>query len=268
MRRRAFGIAVLCALPLLGQPVDAAGSTPRLRVSGRTTAFVDVTLRAGVRFDQINARITVRRGTYAAWWMTRLGETPSASGNQAGATRWVDPQDAAATYPSSVFGFRSEPMAAGRYRVYLATDGEATIDVPAPGLHRSLDLRPSRRTTSAAVSAPLTVAAGGVVADDHRTSLRLAPTALVVSSVETVAQRGVTVEGLTACLARPGEGCTGPTSARGHTSSLVGDHSARFSSSYLPGQAPAGRVDAVQRAEAGPGVLRATANVFYLVTVP
>lgn len=266
MTRRVLGVALVCVLPFLTRPA-AAAPAPVLRLTGRGAAYTDVTLPAGVRFDQRNARMVVRGGTYAAWWIARVGEPPTSHSNHAGSIRWVDPREPSVTHPSSTIGFRTDPLAGGRYRVYLATDGEATVDVPAAGLGRSRAVRPDRRTVSGSGTAPLTVRPGGVLVAEHRTPLRLPAHALAVASVRTVAQPGVAFEYLTVCLTEPEEDCPSAASSYGHTSSLVGDHAVRLSALYLPGTVD-GPSDAIHRARGGPGVTRATADVFYLSTAP
>lgn len=264
--RRTFWTALVCAVPLLVPPAGAA-PVERLRLVANGTAYVDVSLPGGVRLDEVAARFVVHRGTYAAWWAVRLGERLSPTSSHAGGVRWVDPADGPATYPWSGFGFRKEPLAGGRYRVYVATDGAATIDVPAPGLGRGVELRPTRRTVAVSRMRTVPVVAG-VVADDHREAVRPPPAALAVVTVRAVARPGVAVRSLTACLGKAGSACDQGASAYGYTSSLEFDHGTTLSSIYLPGSVPAGQAEVVQRAYGGPGMIRAAATVFWLTTVP
>lgn len=263
-RPRMAGLLALALLALTFAPANA-GSSGVLRLTGRFTGYTDITLTRPTTFDGRSATMAVRGGSYVAWWVTRIGERPGSRSNQDGGLRWVG-HDPDRDRRSTPFTSRTEPLPPGRYRVYLATDGTATVTIPATGLAGTVSLSPRFRTAGGARTSTFTVTAG-LVNGEFRSPLSLPPDALVVSSTLVMADPGATVQSLTACVTAPAAECGGPTSATGYTSSLDQGHGVQFTAVYDPGTVRAGPAEAVQRAKAGPGVTSAHGSYFFLVPV-
>lgn len=262
-----LGTAAAVVAASLLSPAAAAPPTV-LRLSGRTTGYVDVTLTRPVTFDELRARLTTR-GTYVAWWLVKRGEPVTKMGNHVGGVRFV--RQSSSTHADYDFGFRTGALDPGRYRLYLATDGESTVEVPAAGLPRSLNLTPQRRTTSIGLVETLAVLPGGIVSGVMREPVTLPAGSLVASSIVVYSAPGVTIESLGACVVPPGESCNGvgrPGGFSGYAMSLFEDFGVQVTAHYFPGSIPAGPHDGRQGVTAGPGVTEVVGTLFQLTPVP
>jgi hypothetical protein len=268
-RRAPLGalLAVLAATTAV--PARAAGATV-LRLSGRSTGYVDVTLTRPTTFDEQHARLGTR-GTYVGWWITRLGEPVRSRSHHAGGVRFAADSASGEVYPHYDLGFSEDPLPPGRYRLYLATDGPSLVEVPASGLPRSLSLSPVRPTRSAATLRTVAPLAGGFARGSMREPVTLEVNALAVSAVFVHSDPGLGVEGFGACVAPPGASCDDPGQPGGWwgwTYAPSQDYSVGVIVHYDPGTLPPGRYDGVQGATAGPGVRRVVGTLFHLTTVP
>lgn len=267
--RRVSGVAALLVAGAVLAPADAA-SPSVLRLTGHTTGYVDLTLAKPTTFDEMKARLTTR-GTYVAWWLIKIGEAATSNGNQAGGVRFVQQSPPGSVSPDYDFGFRTTALDPGRYRLYLATDGDSTVEVPATGLVRSLNLAPVRRTTSVGAVRTLAVLPGGVVRGSMREPATLSRNSLAASSLVAYSAPGVTVESLAACVVRPQGSCDEPGQPgaySGYAMSLFTDFGVQVTAHYPPGTLPAGPHEGVQGLIAGPGVTKVVGSLFQLTTVP
>lgn len=268
--RRTTGLVALAVLGgSLGAPATA-GASSVLRLSGRGTGYVDVTLSAPTTFDEQRARLTTT-GSYVGWWITRVGERATSQGNHAGGVRFALQSPPGSVHPDYDFGFRTKPLDPGRYRLYLATDGQATVTVTATGLPRSVSLTPVRRTTSFGAAQTLAVLPGGVVRGSLRQPATFPAGSLVASSVIAYSDPGVTLESLAACVVRPHGSCDDPGqpgATTGYAMSLFDDFAVQVTAHYPPGTLAAGRYEGVQGILAGPGVTKVVGSLFLLATVP
>lgn len=142
-------LAVSCALALLAGglvPAEASHTLRTLTVRGSRNAYVDVTFKSSFRlyrdeFDG-NPPVFSAKGAYAGVYLTRLGggddESPSAGTLLvAGMPGWRD----------WALGFGTgDYLSAGRYRVHLLADAQATVKVSVAGLAKDLTLTPTTRS--------------------------------------------------------------------------------------------------------------------------
>lgn len=263
--------ALLAVVAATTAVAPARAATPTvLRLSGRSTGYVDLTLTRPTTFDEYRARLTTS-GTYVGWWITRLGEKVTSQSNQAGGVRFAADSEPGDVYPRYDLGFRQGALAPGRYRLYLATDGPSVVEVQASGLPRSLSLVPTRATRSVGEVRTLAPLAGGVARGRLREPTTLDAHALAVSEVVVYSQPGVTVENFGACVTEPGGTCNGPDKPGGWTGWAYAPSDAYGVGTvvlYDPGTLPPGRYDGTQSASAGPNVQRVVGTLFHLTTVP
>lgn len=271
LRRTALAVLVIAmstAVPARAEP----GHT--LRLSGSSTGFVDFTLSAPTTFDEMSSRLRTK-GTYVGWWLARLGEPVTERSDHAGAVRFVaqSPRGFLTEVeqrPNFRFGANDSPLRPGRYRLYLATDGAAVVDVPIRGLRRSLNLSPTRATTSRGIVATIGAAPGpgGVVVGDARETFTFPPNSLAASTTQAVAGPGVTVYHLSACVTSAALRCPPDSAATAQTFGPSARFFVQATSRYLPGTLSPGAHDGVQSAAAGPAAAHVVGSLFQLTTVP
>lgn len=142
-RKQIAALAVAC-LAAVGAPrVEAAGPY-HLVLTGSSSGFVDVELGTGNRFDL--ERADYQGGTaYLGVVFARI--VPDSEDSLLGIVfRQADVQSPppAVELGHVQTGDGGSPLSPGTYRVYLLTDGPATVSIPATGLGRDVTLRVTR----------------------------------------------------------------------------------------------------------------------------
>ena len=158
--RRGGRIAALLALALtLAAAPAARAETGVLRLTGSTTAYVDVTLDHGVNVVQWAPRTT---GGYVGFYVARL-DVPPTSPEALGYGSLVVNRFAAPSgrRPEIVLGMRPASYGKGRFRIWLITDGPAVVTLQTGSDLPELRLRPAHRVPADVRVAPL--AAGPTV---------------------------------------------------------------------------------------------------------
>ncbi|HVF20418.1 MAG TPA: hypothetical protein VNA14_09260 [Mycobacteriales bacterium] len=160
MRRTAGLLAVVAALCLC-PPADAA-VTPRLVLRGSGPVSIDLTLRATTTlqvggFDPVRAMSVKGRARYAGFLLQRADGLVVVGGVVVRGFE-VDGVPVPLVFGQ---GFEEIRVPKGSYRLTLVSDGPAEVSIPAPGLGRSMVLRPTR--PASAVGAVLTPSLPGAV---------------------------------------------------------------------------------------------------------
>lgn len=141
MRRVAACVALLCAL--FAVPADAAPPHAFLVITGSRSAVVDITMPRDTTgtpgsLGYLCADFTTK-GTYAAYLLRPVsGRGPTWGGMLT--AKWPFGK-----HPSCFTDHSDDrPLKAGRYRLYLMTDGATTLRVTLPGYTRNVVARPTR----------------------------------------------------------------------------------------------------------------------------
>lgn len=236
-----------------------------IRVEGTGTSFVDLTLPA-VSVTAFRTLINTS-GSYAGWWLVGRGAQPK--GNKGiGAVRFPRYDFGGDHFPVAILGGTGD-LAAGQYRLYLASDGSASVTIPVKGLAtQSITLHPRRRTQSQGFLQEMTVQPLGVVRDSKSQFLRISSKDYVSVTTAYGVGTGATVEDISACLTSAQGDCssTGYT-ATGYTESLFIEGDMSFTVNYPPGDHSTMAAKAVGSLTAGPRVKRAVVAVFAITTV-
>lgn len=147
-RRRLGAVLVLVAALNLYSASPAAPATPgRLTLSGDASGYVDVVFTAPTAFDDEKAAIA-GHGRYTGLVLDRLDRRASDPYYD---FEYVWFRDAHIGTPAETggalgLGHRGAPLPAGRYRIYLLTEGPGSISFPIlEGASRTLSLRPVHR---------------------------------------------------------------------------------------------------------------------------
>lgn len=203
MRRAAACVALLCAS--FATPADAEPQYAYLVISGTRSAVVDVTFprdtkgtpgALGWRCDEFTTR-----GTYAAYLLRPVsGRGPTWGG-------MLTPKWPFGRYPSCFTDYSDDrSLKAGRYRLYLMTDGATTLRVRLFGYARDVVVRPAR---------PYPVTAGyfdvpgvaGVLPAEAKRDFAMTRRTYAIQSVYVASDMPVGVETVQACAVPRGEPC-------------------------------------------------------------
>ena len=250
MRRVTLAVMVVCAVNATAFPSVAGPSYDVIVLRGSGTAYVDVVFDEPFLLDEEETRMDYD-GTYAGWFMHKLGEKVRTArrGNIAGSyvlREFAYPGQSVTTSMGG-YGFKTKPLAAGRYRMYLMSDGPAEVTIPVVRGAHSMFLRPSKPTVSDVAVQHFSVGPGGTVIEALTTPVLIRPSTMGVSMVTAYSEPGLTVESMSACFVDPGDECTGFTGASGWIISADQDYSMTVSVHYDPGLFAYGDYEARQQ---------------------
>jgi hypothetical protein len=259
---------VISAVSFGLQPAYAADDAIVL-VGGRTT-YVDVTFDRPVTVRELGTKIAYK-GSYAGWLIHAVGENFDRPGDPV-AGGFVIKGLLPPHYPQDPIDFGpvvNPTLEAGRYRLYLLTDGFARVTIPTDGLGRTLSLKPSKRTNSHADAEELDLSLGNAGSAEGRFPVEADPSTLSVSIIAFYSRRGANVNNLDACFTKRGKECDGSYGGTGYTFALLPDDwGVVWMVAYLPGLLRDGKYDGVQVFEGAGTVYSVRGGVIQLDTVP
>lgn len=192
--RRVPLVAMLLVLCGLVVPSSAAVADEGILLRGSKTAYVDLYVYENSTLDPASFRIT-SRGSYAGFFMS------PAPANRDTVGALVMPRVGATSSDRMRLG-QSWDVQAGKYRVFLLTDGPAEIFIPVAGQ--------GFRGYQPRGVAPLSVrpvdfdVAPGQVVTEHETIVRLRSRSLLVAAGRVTTSSLASADRITACITTGG----------------------------------------------------------------
>lgn len=266
-------VGALAVMAVLGSGImPAHAAETNLVVSGRRTAYVDVTFDRPVTLRDLHAKITYR-GSYAGWLIHKAGKPFSLGDNDVAGSfvmrNLAPPEFRGRREMINGLGDESNrTLEPGRYRLYLITDGVARVSVPAEGLSRTMVFEPKQRTRSFADAEklPLQVDAAGAAGAgsvEDRIPVRSNRDTLSIVMTFLFARRGAMALNQDACFTTPGGDCGGRYGWQGAAFAVVPQQwGIGFMVLYEPGVLEPGKYDGVSSFDGGGTVYDARAAVF------
>jgi hypothetical protein len=252
LRRALICVALAIGGVLPFTPSNAASTQPSLTVVGSRTAYADIRLANKTDFDLSHAVLT-GGGRFVGLYVETLDQPPAdrdRAGARVGIVRIRDYHPAGEVAPTLTLG-NTTWLAPGHYRVYLVSDGTATIRVPVAG-SSTLVVKPHNDTRAAAVVGPDIMV--NPVEASNRQRLQLNGHRTINFSTITIGRFRAFAGQVGACLALPGQDC-GTAAKSGIDGAYTGwyvspldDQEFTFTLGYDAGVLPLGRYDAVQQA--------------------
>lgn len=233
-------------------PSYAVQGRRTLTVAGHRTAYTDITLAHRTVFDLDHASL-LGGGRFIGLYIEAL-DKPAADRDKPGARVGIvkirDYHPVGEAAPTLTLGATTW-LAPGRYRLYLISDGAATIQVPMAG-------SPGRRLTPRQ-SAQATAAVGSNILlnpleASNRQGMQLTSRRSISFSSITIGRFRAFAGQIGACLALPGKDCGSATQSgvdntyTGWFASPLADREFIFTFGYDAGVLPPGTYDAVQQA--------------------
>jgi hypothetical protein len=204
--RRVPLLAMLLVLCGLAVPASHAAADEGILLRGSRTAYVDLYVYVNTTLDPASFRIT-SRGSYVGFFMS------PAPANRDTVGALVMPRVGATVADPMKLG-QSWDVQAGKYRMFLLTDGPAEVFVPIAG-QGYRGYYPRGAAPFAVRPADFDIAPGSVSAA-HQTTMRLRSRSLVVAAGMATSKSVAAVDRLTACVTSSGAACSTTYSVAAH----------------------------------------------------
>ena len=268
MKRRVWLVIGTCVGAVLFAVPAPASPSAQLTLTGKRTAYVDVTIKVRTAFDFAHATVS-GGGSYVGVYAEAIDKPVSERPKPGASIGLIQIRDYHGPGESSYeMQLGSDPyLMPGRYRFYLVADGPAIVRLPVSGA-MSTSLHPRHATYAQAAVAPNALLNPLEASNKQHMSVR--GTRSVSLSTITVGRFHAYAGQIEACLTFPGKACGSATST-----SVDGTYTGWFVSpintvdftwliGYAPGALKPGNYDAVQSALNATTIQFATSAAFTL----